>query len=58
MGLYSYRRRLEACTLGFKKERDCNICIIVKTKALISFAVYCEADLCLCFGIGKTHVFS
>ena len=37
-GLYSHRRWLEALTFGFKKKRDCTICV-AKTKALISFAV-------------------
>ena len=32
--LYSHRRRLEAWNFGFKKKRDCFICL-EKTKALI-----------------------
>ena len=37
-GLYSQRSRLEAGNFGFRKKRNCTICI-AKTKALISFAV-------------------
>ena len=37
-GLYSHRSRLEARNFGFKKKRNCIICV-AKTKALISFAV-------------------
>ena len=36
--LYSHRSRLEACNFGFKKKRDCTICV-AKTKSLISCAV-------------------
>ena len=36
--LYSHRIRLEAWDFGFKKDRDCTICV-GKTKALSSFAV-------------------
>ena len=36
--LYSHRSRLETCTFGFKKKRNCTI-RVAKTKALISFAV-------------------
>ena len=31
-GLYSHRSRLEACNFGFKKKRNCSVCV-VKTKA-------------------------
>ena len=37
-GLHSHRSRLEARKFGFKKKRNCTICL-AKTKALISFAV-------------------
>ena len=37
-GLYSHKRWLEAGNLGFRKYRNCTICV-AKTKALISFAV-------------------
>ena len=36
--LYSHRSRLETCTFGLTKKRNCTI-RVVKTKALISFAV-------------------
>ena len=36
--LYKHRRWLNAWNFGFKKKRDCTICV-AKTKALISFAV-------------------
>ena len=36
--MYSHRSRLEAWNFGFKKKRNCIICV-AKTKALISFAV-------------------
>ena len=36
--LYIHRKRLEAWNMGFKKKRDCTICI-VETEAPISFAV-------------------
>ena len=54
--LYSHRSRLEALNFGFMKKRDCSTCA-VKTKTLISFAVYREAGLRLCFRICKLLVF-
>ena len=36
--LYSHRKWLEAGNFGFRKLRNCTICV-AKTKALISFAV-------------------
>ena len=41
--LYSPRSRLEACDFGFKKKRDCTVCV-TKRKALISFAVTAKAQ--------------
>ena len=38
-GLYNHRRWLEARNFGFRKKRDCTICV-AKTKALISCAVF------------------
>ena len=36
--LYSCRKRLEAGNFGFRKKRNCTVCV-AKTKALISFTV-------------------
>ena len=36
--LYNHRRRLEVSNFGFKKNRNCTICV-AKSKAVISFAV-------------------
>ena len=36
--MVKHRRWLEAGNLGFRKKRNCTICVL-KTKALISFAV-------------------
>ena len=54
--LYSYRRWLEARNFGFRKKRDCTICV-AKTKAPISFAVTTKL-ICVCFPICKMLVFS
>ena len=51
--LYKHKRWLEAWNFGCRKKRNCTIWV-AKTKALISF----EADLRLCFRIGKILVFS
>ena len=57
-GLYKHRRWLETGNFGFRKMRNCTICV-AKTKALISFAVrgYREADLRLCFRLCRLLVF-
>ena len=47
-GLRSLRKWLEAWNFVFRQERDFTI-RVAKTKPLISFAVYREADLRLCF---------
>ena len=60
--VYSHRNRLEHWNSGFKKKRDCTICV-VKTKALISFAVtaklICAFVLALAkikFSYGAAHI--
>ena len=44
--LYSHRSRLAALEFGFKKKRDCTICV-AKTKALISFVITAKL-FCAC----------
>ena len=54
--MYSHRRRLEAGNFGFRKKMNCTI-HVVKTKVPISFDVYREADLRLCFCVCRLLVF-
>ena len=49
--LYSFRKRLEAQNLGFKKKRNFTISIL-KTKALISCAVTAQL-ICAVFAYAK-----
>ena len=53
--LYSHRRGLEARNFGFRKKRDCTICV-AKTKALISFAVTAKLICVFVFAYAKTRV--
>ena len=55
--LGNHRRWLETWNFGFRKQRHCTI-QVAKTKALISFGGYREADLRLCFRICENPVFS
>ena len=50
--LYSHRRWLEALNFGFRKKRDCTI-YVVKTKALISFAVTAKLICLFVFAFAK-----
>ena len=52
-GLYSHRRWLEACHFGFRKYRDCTICV-AKTKALISCAVTVQLICAFVFAYAKS----
>ena len=49
IGLYSHRRWLKAGNFGFKKKKNCTI-HVVKTKALISFAVTAKLICAFVFG--------
>ena len=53
-GLYSHRRWLEACNFVFRKWRDCTI-RVVKTKALISFAVTAKLICVFVFAYAKSR---
>ena len=55
--LYSHWRWLKAWNFVFMKQRYSTI-QVANTKVLISFAVYREADLRLCFRICRLFVFS
>ena len=55
-GLYNHRRWLEALNLGFRKQRDCTICV-AKTKALISFAATAKLIWVFVFRICQKQVF-
>ena len=50
--LYSHRKRLEAGNFGFRKKRNCTI-RVVKTKALISFAVTAKLICAFVFAYAK-----
>ena len=53
-GLYFHRRWLEACNFGFRKKRDCTICL-AKTKALISCAVTAQLICVFVFAYAKSR---
>ena len=53
-GLYNDRRKLEASNFGYRKDRDCPICV-AKTKALISCAVTAQLNCTFVFGYAKSR---
>ena len=53
-GLYNHRRWLETCNFGFRKKRDCTICV-AKTKALTSFPVTAKLICVFVFSYAKSQ---
>ena len=53
-GLYSHRIRQEALNFGFRKKRNCTICV-VKTKTLISFMVAAKLICVFVFAYAKSR---
>ena len=53
-GLYIHRTWLDACNVGFRKKRDCSICV-AKTKALISFTVTAKLIFVFVFAYAKSR---